>query len=85
MKLTVPTSRLDPVLLTEGSTMRDPEIASLITINYWGKESSERCGNSFTSNHQGEGLWQPVMCAADTQCSGHEAECKSLSPLKTET
>jgi hypothetical protein len=80
----VPTSGLDPVLLTEGSTWRVLEIASLITINYCGKRASERSWNSFTNNHQGEGVWQPVMWAADSQCSGHEAEGKSLCPLKTE-
>jgi hypothetical protein len=81
----VTTSRLDPVLLTEGSTLRDLTIASQITINYWGKGASERSGNSFTNNHQGEGVWQPVTSAADKQCSRHEAECNSLCPLKTET
>lgn len=69
---------LDPVLLTEGSTLIDLEIALLITINNWEKGASEISGNNFTNNHQGEGVWQPVMCAADRQCSGHEAECKSL-------
>lgn len=81
----MPTSGLDPVLLTEVSTLRDLEIASLITINYWGKGASKRSGNSCTNNHQGEGVWQPVMCAADRQRSGYEAGCKSLCPLKTET
>jgi len=81
----VSTSGLDPVLLTEGSTLRYLEIASLITINYWGKGTSERSGNSFTNNHQGKGVWQQVTCAADRQCSGHEAESKSLCPLQTET
>jgi hypothetical protein len=50
-----------------------------------GEGASERSGNSFTNNHLGEGVWQPAMCAAERQCSAHEAECKSLSPLKTET
>ena len=81
----MPTSELDPVLLTEGNTLRALETALLITINYWEKGASERSGNSFTNNHEGEGVWQPVMCVADKQCSGHAAECKSLSLLKIET
>jgi hypothetical protein len=56
IKFVMHSFRLEYILLTEGSTLRDLGIASLIIIYYWGRGASERFGNSFTNNHWEEGM-----------------------------